>query len=480
MSWLSQVSSVKRGWAIVIIIGFCSIPAVTPRLYASDEIQYFAHLRSLWFDQDLSFDNEYRYFHDRGIATAYGFEETFLELQTETGLRINFATIGPAILWMPFYAIADGTVRVMRAGGSSVAADGYSRPYLIAIAFGSAFLGFLAVCLSISAARRVLGRGFLSGLAVWFGTPLLFYMYLAPGMAHACSAFAVALFVTVWLKVRGDWSGGGLISLGAAAALMTMVREQDVFFIVGPAVDYIWSFVGVLRAGDRDRASELIGRLVVGTAMAIICYLPQVAAYLTLNGRIGPSPYVEDKMAWLSPYAASVLLSTEHGLLAWTPLVVAGLVGIGVLCTKSFPGTSFRELRRVGLCLFLMFAAQVYISGSLDSWTVAGAFGQRRFVGVTIILVIGLATLIKVTAEHWSRAMTFALVMVCIWWNLGLMVQFGAGLMDRQRLELTHNAYTTFVVVPKVIPVMAYRYFFDRTSFYQDPDRYDNSLPSRP
>ena len=71
------------------------------------------------------------------------------KLQTETGLRINFATIGPAILWMPFYAIADGTVRVMRVGGSSVAADGYSRPYLTAVAFGSAVLGFLAVCLSI-------------------------------------------------------------------------------------------------------------------------------------------------------------------------------------------------------------------------------------------------------------------------------------------------------------------------------------------
>tara|TARA_B100001123_G_C14617439_1_gene752389 strand:- start:153 stop:536 length:384 start_codon:yes stop_codon:yes gene_type:complete len=127
-----------------------------------------------------------------------------------------------------------------------------------------------------------------------------------------------------------------------------------------------------------------------------------------------------------------------------------------------------------------MFAAQVYISGSVDSWTVAGAFGQRRFVGVTIILVIGLAALIRVTAEHWSRVMTFALVTICIWWNLGLMVQFGAGLMDRQRLELTHNAYNTFVVVPKIIPVMTYRYFFDRTSFYQDPERYDDSRSSRP
>jgi len=305
-------------------------------------------------------------------------------------------------------------------------------------------------------------------------------MYLAPGMAHACSAFAVALFLTVWLKVREGWSAGGLMGLGATAALMTMVREQDVFFVLGPAVDYIWSFVTACSAGNRGRASELIRRLILGTAVAVTCYLPQVAAYLTLNGRIGPSPYVEDKMAWLSPYAASVLLSTEHGLVAWTPLVVAALVGIGALCVKSLPGTSFIELRRVGLCLFVMFAAQIYISGSIDSWTVAGAFGQRRFVGVTIILVIGLATLIRVTAEHWSRVMTFALVTLCIWWNLGLMVQFGAGLMDRQRLELTHNAYNTFVVVPKIFPVMAYRYFFDRTSFYQDPDRYDDSRPSRP
>ncbi len=261
---------------------------------------------------------------------------------------------------------------------------------------------------------------------------------------------------------------------------MTMVREQDVFFVLGPAVDYIWSFVTAWNAGNRGRASELIRRLIFGTAMAVTCYLPQLAAYLTLNGRIGPSPYVEDKMAWLSPYATSVLLSTEHGLVAWTPLVIVALVGVGVLCVKSLPGTSFRELRRIGLCLLVMFAAQAYISGSVDSWTVAGAFGQRRFVGVTIILVIGLATLIRVTAKHWSSVPTFALMTICIWWNLGLMVQFGAGLMDRQRLELTRNAYNTFVVVPRAFPVMVYRYFFDRTSFYEEPDRYDDSRPSRP
>ena len=32
-----------------------SLPAVTSRLYSSDEVQYFSYLRSLWFDHDVSF-----------------------------------------------------------------------------------------------------------------------------------------------------------------------------------------------------------------------------------------------------------------------------------------------------------------------------------------------------------------------------------------------------------------------------------------
>jgi hypothetical protein len=52
-------------------------------------------------------------------------------------------------------------------------------------------------------------------------------------------------------------------------------------------------------------------------------------------------------------------------------------------------------------------------------------------------------------------------------WNLGLTIQFGAGLMDRQRLEPARNAYTTFVVLPRMLPDLAWRYVFDRASFYK-------------
>ncbi len=457
-------------WALVLLF-LASLPAVTPRLYASDEIQYFAYLRSLWFDQDLAFDNEYRYFHDRGIARAYGFEETFLVLKTETGRRFNFATIGCALLWAPFYAGADVTVRALRAAGSPIAADGFSAPYIAAVAYGSAFYGFLAVLLSIRAARLLVGRvgsGHLAGLVVWLGTPLVFYMYVAPGMAHACSAFAVAVFVNVWLAVRGDWSRRGCVALGAAAALVVMVREQDVFFVVGPALDFVWRLKDDLAGGWSDAVGRRLRNAAMGDVVFAGCLLPQAAAYLVLNGRLGPPDYVANKMQWLAPYAGHVLLSPAHGVLVWTPLIVLCLVGLVCLTRTSFHA----DATRIGVCLGLMFLAQVYISGSIDSWSVAGSFGQRRFVGTTAVLVIGLAALLdraRARPPRWALAASMAL---CVWWNVGLIAQFGSGTMDRQRLELSRNAYNTFVTVPRALPRLAQRYLFDRSSFYQDPERY--------
>ena len=160
--------------------------------------------------------------------------------------------MGCALLWAPFYAVADASVRLGRAAGREATADGYAKPYVAAVAYGSAFYGFVAILLSIGAARRVAGPhgALLSAAAVWLGTPLLFYMYVAPPFSHACSAFAVALFVTVWLHVRESWTTRGLVWLGLSAALMAMVREQDVFFAIGPAFDWALS----LRQGSGGKA----------------------------------------------------------------------------------------------------------------------------------------------------------------------------------------------------------------------------------
>ena len=460
-----------------------SLPAVTPRLYASDEIQYFSYLRSLWFDRDVSFENEYRYFYDQNIGRGEGFHATFLELFTEAGRRPSFATMGCAILWAPFYGAGHVVAR-----SSGYPTDGYSYPYVAAVAYASAFYGFAAILLSIAAARRVVGSGVAAGAIVWLGTPLVFYMYVSPPYSHACSAFAVALFVTVWLRVRESWTIGGAVTLGLTGALMAMVREQDAFLAIGPAIDFAMTFV--LRNGSvsisqslapsRSAGSEgaadtttshnhrqpgTTNTLALIAASGCIAFavglLPQLVAYKALNGRYGPSSLVVRKMSWQSPHALDVLGSPEHGFFVWTPLAAIALAGLVTLALRGAP-----QARRIAGCALLMVAAQIYVSGSVESWTVAGAFGQRRFVALTVLLTIGLAAMLgPLWRAPWKVPAALAMA-ACVWWNLALIAQFGTGMMNRQRLEPRKNAYDAFVTIPRMLPDLARRYLFDRGSFY--------------
>jgi hypothetical protein len=464
---------------VLALLFVVSLPAVTARLYSSDEVQYFSYLRSLYFDGDVSFENEYRYFYDRNIAQSAGFHETFLERQTAVGRRVNYGTLGAAILWLPFYAVADAWTRMSGAAEP----NGFTQPYVAAVAYGSAFYGFLAVLLSARAAGTVLGARVGDGhakraeevpatgrllvpmLAVWLGTPLLFYMYVAPPFSHACSAFAVALFVNVWLYVRHRWTARGAFALGLAAALVAMVREQDAFLALGPVVDFAYAQI---RAWNLPTA---VGATLAGIAGTVLGYTPQLLAYNALNGYPGPAEHVSRKMYWTAPWAPSVLFSPQHGFFFWTPLALIALAGLFLL----------RE-RIVAFSLGLMAASQVYVAGSVKSWTVAGAFGQRRFVCLTVVLVIGLAALWSAVARsRASRAGAAsdarrrpatvlapgAVIALCVWWNVALMAQFATRLMDRQRLEPARNAYHAFVTLPVQGPSLIYRYLTDRSSFYE-------------
>jgi len=434
-----------RQWILLICLFLLSLPAVTPRIYSSDEIQYFAYLRSIWFDHDLSFENEYQYFYDRGIARSEGFHETFLEQKTDTNRRINFGTIGCAILWSPFYLAGD---LVARAAGAPV--DGFSKPYVAAVAYGSAIYGFLALLLAVRCAERLGFDGLVPALAVWLGTPLFFYMYIAPPFSHACSAFGVALFTYVWLRIRDQWPTRGLIALGAAGALMAMIREQDVFFVVGPALDFL---------GSRT-SWRLTGGLAAAAAFAAV-FAPQAATYLILNGHLGPHSSVGHKMNWTAPHLLQVLFSPEHGFFVWTPLALVAIVGLLRLPARG------ERYRSVGFCLLLTVALQIYVGGSVDSWTVAGAFGQRRFIALTPALVIGLAALHAGLQGTAARRVLMVVTVLAVYWNLALIAEFSVGLMDRQRLEPGKNAYHAFVTLPRIAPSLAYRYLFDRGSFYK-------------
>ncbi len=461
----------RRELVLLCLVFVVSLPAVTTRLYASDEVEYFAWLHSIAFDRDADFQNEYQHFYDAGVSRSPEFHETFLERTTEAGRRINYTTPGSALLWAPFYAIGHGV-----ALATGAPADGFSRPYIAAVAYGSACYAFLAVLISALAARRVVGHGLRASLCVAAGTPLLFYAYLAPGFGHATSAFAVSLFVWTWIRVRERWSVGDAIALGLSGGLMALVREQDLFLVIGPALDFVIAWFGARRAASGAARPSLV-TAIAGAAAFIAAYTPQLFAYAALNGHPGPTETAARKMTWTAPHALSVLFNPAHGLFAWTPLALVGVAGLVALWLRG-PGDAgaqsrgrvdARAARRIAGLALLMIALQAYSSGSVESWTVSGSFGQRRFVAITPLLVLGLAALWSRVRAGWPRRVLVVTIVLCLWWNLGLMAQFGLNRMDRKRLTLVENARVTFLELPLEAPAIAWRYLTDRSSLYKLP-----------
>ena len=95
----------------LVVLFLLTLPLVTLRIRGADEIEYFSYLRSLAFDRDLDFANEYGHFIERDPEGLAAFRETFLERrEAATGRPINFASVGPALMWSPFYAVAHAVV----------------------------------------------------------------------------------------------------------------------------------------------------------------------------------------------------------------------------------------------------------------------------------------------------------------------------------------------------------------------------------
>jgi len=165
-----------------------SLPVVNPHI-RSDGNEYYAYVRSIVIDHDLQFDNEYA----RG-------EDTFKEALggelgiSPSGYRRNIASVGPSLLWTPFFLAGHAAAHMMAARGQAVPVDGYSWPYLWACAGGTAFYAFLGLWFSYRLALRFAAPGpaLFATILVWLASSLPVYLYFLPFHAHAMAMFSVA------------------------------------------------------------------------------------------------------------------------------------------------------------------------------------------------------------------------------------------------------------------------------------------------
>lgn len=465
-SWWSRAD---RGFAILAILYLCSLPLVAHRMTASDAIEYYVYDRSVYFDHDLDFTNDYQGFYDRNPQALAKFKEGYIDKRNPAGNAINNGPSGSAILWAPFFLVGDASARLLHRLGFNVAADGYSLPYIWAVSLGSAIYAGIALMLTYRIARQITNRAIAlwASLIIWLGTPALFYSHLAPTYAHATSWFAAALFLTVWYRTREGRSWRAWIALGALGGLVAMIREQDAVFLLVPAVDEALRLLPGPRRHNRiwasDVARTLGGGLVMG-ACAIIAFIPQLLVYKRLNGNFRPSSEVSDKLHWNAPNTLRVLFDPAHGLFFWTPVLLLAAIGMCLLIRRD---------PRLGIALTTGFLLTLYLNGSFQTWTTAGSFGARRFIVCSPIFAVGLAEFFHRCGEQRGQIVPVVrrwvpvLAALVILWNCGLIVQFVKQYMDRQQLQWPLVFVNQFTLVPRHLVGDLWRFIRNPGSFYQ-------------
>lgn len=340
---------------------------LTPGLLRPDGAGYFMYLPSTWFDHDLLFFNEWQ-----RVGLIRGDGIILFKDVTPTGHLSNHWTVGAATAWFPAYALGDGLAMAMQRRR-----EGFALPYSVPVLIVSALAGLATLLAAIHIARELRLRALAAALAIWFGSPLLFYSLRHGSTAHAMSAAACAVVVLVALRLREEVTPERLFALGLSVGFAVAVRQQNVLFALVP-----------LLLLDLQQNIRLVRGALWVTLGGIIGVLPQLVVSQVLYG--APLAFVNVGGAgnqWLLFERIRLwqpLFSWYHGMATWTPVLLLALLGLVTLAKID---------RRLALAGAYAFVSQ-WLLLSIDRAFWGGeAFGQRRLDSCTIFFILGLAAL---------------------------------------------------------------------------------------
>lgn len=420
----SRLRKLSAAELVIISLFVLSLPFVGAKI-DWDGTGYYGYLRSVMFDHNLQFKSDWT--ADTKPVGAVGLGKKGLPHGipiTKTGHLANYLSVGPAILWAPFVG-ATRAGELLLHHGKDIPGDGHGLPYARAVCLASALYAFLGLWISFRLARNFVEEkwALLATIAIWFASSLTLYMYADPSWAHADCVFAVALFLWYWYRTRESRAAGQWAIWGLLSGLMCDVYFPNSVFVLLPAVELVLE----LRKSD-DRFAAIRSSLVRGLVFAgafIVAFSPTLIVRQIIFGNpLSTGAYGSQGWNWTSPKFLNILFASSHGLFTTTPVLLISVAGLVL---------SWRSHRSVAWRLTLLAVAFWCLIAVYPWWNGLVSFGNRFFVSLTPVFVIGLAVAFSKTTAIWhdSRAaMRRAAVIsaLLIIWNMGLVFQLDHGL----------------------------------------------------
>jgi hypothetical protein len=377
------------------------------QIVVGDALGHYVQLRSVVFDRDLQFKNEYARLH--GVPEEAIEAVSAGERMTPTDHIRNYMPFGPALLWAPLFLAVTGVIWIANLFGGGYPLDGFARAFQATAGFSGIAAACAGSCLAYLAAARLFDRGaaIWATLTVWLASSTLYYSLVSPTYSHAASMLAVSAFWFVWIATLDRQTIGRYAALGALAGFAALMRWQDAVLLLIPVGEAGWHQMnaGLVRTFARTTAA---------LAAAAVVFLPQMAVWAVLYGSPFVIPQGSGFMRWSEPALWSVLLSDNHGLLTWTPIVALAIAGL-VPLTRRHPA--------IGTAAIGFVVVTWYVNAAVADWWGGEAFGARRFISCYPVFALGLAALF---AELRRPIAMKALAAGFITYTLLLLIQYQA------------------------------------------------------
>jgi hypothetical protein len=253
-------------------------------------------------------------------------------------------------------------------------------------------------------------------------------MYLHTSWSHALSAFATSLFLWYWLRTREARTGRQWLILGLLAGLMIEVYYLNVVFLLAPLWEAACAYLALWRdhTDGLNRTAKIVQLHLLGVLGALVALLPTfITRQIVFGSPFAAGPYSLHLWNWSAPAFGKVLFSASHGLLVFTPIVLLAFLGFFYL---------YRLNRTVGtICLSVTVAFYALVS-FYPGWSGVFGFGNRYFVSLTPLFVLGLACALACAERFWrdhrrASLRLVPLILILVIWNLGLIYQWRTHLM---------------------------------------------------
>jgi hypothetical protein len=322
-----------------------------------------------------------------------------------SGNKVNKYAIGQAVLYSPFFFLGHAFAKLTGA----YPADGYSKPYQVAIWLGSLLFCILGLILL----RRILLHYFdetvtaRTILAIGLATNYMEYASITNAMNHGWlfTLLCALILFSIRFYKEADWKSACGIGISLGLAILTRPTE-----ITWTIIPLLWGITSIKERVTflRQHWNKILAALFL--CGVIISIQPIYWKYVANEWLI--YTYGDQGFNWFHPKVWRGLVGVNIGWWTYTPIMLLAML--------SWYGL-YKKYKSVFWPIFITSFLAIYITLCWKHFESGGGLGQRNLIQIypllSFPLAMTIAWILKRKAGTWIWAGIFLLnVYYNAWW----------------------------------------------------------------